>query len=177
MEPAQGAAYRSFRSISARQLHSFSSNTSAFCCISEQVTRYDGPSVPPPDSRRGGHLGAQLADAGWHCSWCFPTFADFRSKAASYSHVEHNTEDVLHREWLQRAVCEGRDLAGRWGEFRHWADMIRHLPGEFVRQRSVVGLPPPLLSTAWRVRFGPMWEYLLPGHCLRRDYVGSYKPL
>lgn len=144
-----------------------------------QVTRFGGVGasmIRPDDTRRGGRYGAQLADAGWHCSWCFPTLADFAVKAASYAHVEHNDESILNRDWLQQAVCEGKDLAGRWGEFRHWEDMIRHLPGEFMRQRTVIGLPSPLLDFYGSKRFGTIWKHLMPGQCMRRDYAGSYRP-
>lgn len=131
-------------------------------------------------SRRGGHAAAQLADAGWHCSWCFRRLSDFAVKARSYAHTEHDSPALLEPERLQRALCQGRDLAGRWGEFRHWRDMLRHaVTGEFERQRSVVGLPRPLLNAALTAGDGQrarLWRHLLPGHCLREDYTGSYVP-
>lgn len=54
-----------------------------------------------------------LADAGWHCSWCFPTISDFQFKMRAYSHADRHEVDketFLSPQHIQQSICDGSDL-------------------------------------------------------------------
>lgn len=53
-----------------------------------------------------------LADAGWHCSWCFRFLADFQFKMTSYSHFDRVTDPVrqLDPKEIQQKICAGQDV-------------------------------------------------------------------
>lgn len=109
-----------------------------------------------------------LADAGWHCSFCFRFLTDFQFKMRSYSHSElgRGREDFFEGEALQRRICEGKDVfelppeaytlkefVGRWGRIkRRWS--TKGVPEEVVRNREKYG-------------------FLLMGGCLREDFNGT----
>lgn len=57
-----------------------------------------------------------LYDAGWHCSSCFATIAEFQTKMSSFSHKSLNTEDNRNPKTILERVRKGKDLFGRQGE-------------------------------------------------------------
>ncbi|KAG0242224.1 hypothetical protein BGW41_004656 [Actinomortierella wolfii] len=57
-----------------------------------------------------------VEDACWHCSWCFATTDQFKNKASSYSHSEHNQPDFRNEKWIVQHVREGKDLFDRPGQ-------------------------------------------------------------
>ncbi|KAJ3323337.1 hypothetical protein HDV06_001857 [Boothiomyces sp. JEL0866] len=52
-----------------------------------------------------------LADAGWHCSFCFSTIKDFEFKMTGYSHSDRVHYDyILDPERIQKVICDGSDI-------------------------------------------------------------------
>ncbi|KAI8375506.1 glycosyl transferase [Blakeslea trispora] len=106
-----------------------------------------------------------LADAGWHCSFCFRTLEEFQFKMKSYSHSDRiRHEGMLALDRIQQIICDGRDIFDMPPESYTYKDMISKL-GAVEPVKSGVGLPAPLLKSSRRYRF------LLPGGCIREDHV------
>jgi hypothetical protein len=61
---------------------------------------------------RRPHFGV-IEDAGWHWSYLGGIDA-LIEKVKSFSHTEANTDAILDRTRLERALREGRDFMGRW---------------------------------------------------------------
>jgi beta-1,4-mannosyl-glycoprotein beta-1,4-N-acetylglucosaminyltransferase len=61
---------------------------------------------------RRQHFG-MIEDAGWHWSYLGGIDA-LIEKVKSFSHTEANTDAILDRTRLERALREGRDFMGRW---------------------------------------------------------------
>lgn len=54
-----------------------------------------------------------LADAGWHCSWCFRTLDEFAQKAKGYSHTDRlgsRGAQLLRPDRIQQTICHGWDF-------------------------------------------------------------------
>ncbi|KPI43177.1 uncharacterized protein AB675_6766 [Cyphellophora attinorum] len=59
-----------------------------------------------------------IGDAGWHCSSCFSTIAEFQAKIRGFSHQEFNHPVFLDPAQIVRRVKNGVDLAEReWEKF------------------------------------------------------------
>ncbi|XP_024544031.1 beta-1,4-mannosyl-glycoprotein 4-beta-N-acetylglucosaminyltransferase-like [Selaginella moellendorffii] len=102
-----------------------------------------------------------LADAGWHCSFCFRTVADIAFKMRAYSHADRVTRpDFLREERIQDLICSGRDLFDMLPEEFNYRDLIGKM-GSIPSSYSAVNLPLHLLRNVERFR------YLLPGNCVR----------
>lgn len=126
-----------------------------------QVHRYTGE-----DGAAGyGHSRAtdlKLADAGWHCSFCFRTIDEFVAKMRGYSHADRVTDDaLLDPNRIQRVICEGSDIFGMLPEAYRWKDLIALMDKDPTP--SAVHLPKYLLENSDRFR------YLLPGGCIRES--------
>ncbi|KAI4979357.1 hypothetical protein ZWY2020_016110 [Hordeum vulgare] len=103
-----------------------------------------------------------LADAGWHCSFCFREIAEFAFKMKAYSHADRvRRESFLDPARIQRVVCGGEDLFDMLPEEYTFRDLFKKM-GPIPRSASAVHLPSYLIKNAHRFRF------LLPGGCLRR---------
>lgn len=95
--------------------------------------RYD-ETIRPEDLRTSAHepdLKAQyrvIGDAGWHCSSCFSTIAEFQDKIRGFSHQEFNHPVFLDPAQIVRRVKDGIDLAERKWE-------------AFVKSKAEVDLP------------------------------------
>lgn len=76
-----------------------------------------GPGLAPIASFRRWWNSATLWNAGWHCSSCFSSIAEFRTKMASFSHQGWNTRDNRNAATLVDRVRNGLDLYGRQGEY------------------------------------------------------------
>lgn len=66
------------------------------------------------DNLEYGHGRASdtiLADAGWHCSWCFRTLEEMRLKMLGYSHNDRvrGRKDLLDWKMLRQRVCKGQE--------------------------------------------------------------------
>lgn len=56
-----------------------------------------------------------LENAGWHCTFCFPTLEDMRHKMGTYSHNDRLTNPrLLEEKQLRHRVCTGQDPFGMW---------------------------------------------------------------
>lgn len=54
-----------------------------------------------------------LLNAGWHCSSCFATITETRTKLHSFSHQHWDTAENRNSNVMMKGVREGRDLYGR----------------------------------------------------------------
>lgn len=55
---------------------------------------------------------SMLADAGWHCSYCFPSISDYILKMKGYSHSDRlgGRAELLKPEHIQDTICKGKDI-------------------------------------------------------------------
>ncbi|KAM0722854.1 hypothetical protein Q7P37_001052 [Cladosporium fusiforme] len=120
-----------------------------------EATVYKGVSTLPPNTLRQGLLDdgwapfalwrrwrgrATLLNAGWHCSSCFATVAEMRTKLHSFSHQNWDTEENRNAQVMMARVREGKDLFGRDEEVYEKvqrADM--DLPRYIVEQNAAEG--------------------------------------
>ncbi|KAH6559491.1 hypothetical protein KP509_1Z005400 [Ceratopteris richardii] len=102
-----------------------------------------------------------LADAGWHCSFCFRHIEEIVFKMLAYSHVDRvKSQAFLDPHRVQTVVCEGRDLFDMLPEVYSFKELVLK-SGAIPRSFSGVNLPSFLLNNSDRFKF------LLPGHCVR----------
>ncbi|CAF2082739.1 hypothetical protein HID58_021349 [Brassica napus] len=102
-----------------------------------------------------------LADAGWHCSFCFRRVSEFVFKMKAYSHSDRvRFRRFLNPERVQRVICKGGDLFDMLPEEYTFKDIIGKM-GPIPHSFSAVHLPSYLLENAEKYRF------LLPGNCIR----------
>ncbi|KZV93685.1 glycosyltransferase family 17 protein [Exidia glandulosa HHB12029] len=104
-----------------------------------------------------------LADAGWHCSFCFRYIDEFVTKMQGYSHADRigGVKEILRPSHIQEVICKGKDIFNMLPEAYTYKDLISLMNLE--PSRSMVGLPRFLVQNAQRFRF------LLPGGCKRED--------
>ncbi|KAK1281923.1 hypothetical protein QJS10_CPB22g00211 [Acorus calamus] len=118
-----------------------------------------GPTTRYHHSRQSDLI---LADAGWHCSFCFRYIEDFVFKMTAYSHADRvRWREYLDHERIQRIICNGEDLFDMLPEEYSFKDIIKKM-GPIPRSASAVYLPSFLIENAERFKF------LLPGGCLRQ---------
>ena len=104
-----------------------------------------------------------LADAGWHCSFCFRRISEFVFKMKAYSHVDRvRFKRYLNPERIQRVICKGADLFDMLPEEHTFKEIIGKM-GPIPHSYSAVHLPSYLLENADKYKF------LLPGNCLRES--------
>lgn len=104
-----------------------------------------------------------LADAGWHCSFCFRRISEFIFKMKAYSHYDRvRFSHYLNPQRVQRVICKGADLFDMLPEEYTFKDIIGKM-GPVPHSYSAVHLPSYLLENADKYRF------LLPGNCLRES--------
>ncbi|GAA0186453.1 glycosyltransferase [Lithospermum erythrorhizon] len=104
-----------------------------------------------------------LAEAGWHCSFCFRHISEFIFKMKAYSHFDRvRFTHFLNPERVQHIICKGADLFDMLPEEYTFKEIIGKM-GPIPRSYSAVYLPAHLLEDAEKFRF------LLPGHCLRES--------
>ncbi|WOK99526.1 beta-1,4-mannosyl-glycoprotein 4-beta-N-acetylglucosaminyltransferase [Canna indica] len=102
-----------------------------------------------------------LADAGWHCSFCFRTIEEFVFKMKAYSHAERvRQSSFLEHSRIQKIICRGEDLFDMLPEEFSFREMIRKM-GPIPKSASAVHLPSYVLANAEKFKF------LLPGGCSR----------
>ncbi|PIN22941.1 Beta-1,4-mannosyl-glycoprotein 4-beta-N-acetylglucosaminyltransferase [Handroanthus impetiginosus] len=104
-----------------------------------------------------------LADAGWHCSFCFRQINEFIFKMKAYSHVDRvRFSHFLNPKRVQRVICKGADLFDMLPEEYTFKEIIGKM-GPIPHSYSAVHLPAYLLENADEFKF------LLPGNCLRES--------
>ncbi|KAI8588167.1 glycosyl transferase [Geranomyces variabilis] len=115
-------------------------------------------------SRAGDDL---LADAGWHCSFCFRQLADFIFKMTAYSHADRvRSAGQLDVTRIQRIVCEGSDIFGMLPEAYSYRELWTKW-GKLDKSASAVYLPRHVVENKDRFAF------LLPGGCQRPSSSSS----
>ncbi|KAK0536471.1 hypothetical protein OC834_001186 [Tilletia horrida] len=102
-----------------------------------------------------------LADAGWHCSFCFRSISDFVFKMSSYSHSDRlfgnkNYKDFLKPDVIQHKICTGEDVFGLLPEAYTWAELLWRWNGA-SQSSSAVYLPKAVVEDSAKFKF------LLPG--------------
>ncbi|CAL1697134.1 unnamed protein product [Somion occarium] len=104
-----------------------------------------------------------LADAGWHCSFCFRTLDEFVLKMKGYSHSDRIGGDVslLSHERIQRVICEGKDIFNMLPEAYSYKDLLAWMTPE--PSKSVIGVP------LYVLRNPDKFKFLLPDGCLRES--------
>ncbi|KAL3649804.1 hypothetical protein CASFOL_006207 [Castilleja foliolosa] len=104
-----------------------------------------------------------LADAGWHCSFCFRRINEFIFKMKAYSHVDRvRFSHFLNPKRVQRVICKGADLFDMLPEEYTFKEIIGKM-GPIPHSYSAVHLPAYLLEEADEFKF------LLPGNCARES--------
>ncbi|XP_059657837.1 uncharacterized protein LOC132304261 [Cornus florida] len=104
-----------------------------------------------------------LADAGWHCSFCFRRISEFIFKMKAYSHFDRvRFSRYLNPKRVQRVICKGADLFDMLPEEYTFKEIIGKM-GPIPHSYSAVHLPSHLLEKADKYKF------LLPGNCLRES--------
>ncbi|GAA0160637.1 glycosyltransferase [Lithospermum erythrorhizon] len=104
-----------------------------------------------------------LADAGWHCSFCFRLISDFVFKMKAYSHTDRiRFAHFLDHDRIQDIICRGADLFDMLPEEYTFRDIIGRM-GPIPHSHSAVNLPSFLYDSADK------YEYLLPGKCKRQS--------
>jgi beta-1,4-mannosyl-glycoprotein beta-1,4-N-acetylglucosaminyltransferase len=102
-----------------------------------------------------------LADAGWHCSFCFRTIKDFVFKMKAYSHADRvRQQSFLNPERIQKIICNGEDLFDMLPEEYTFRDLFNKM-GPIPKSASAMHLPSYLIENADNFKF------LLPDGCLR----------
>ncbi|MCO5551200.1 hypothetical protein L7F22_004699 [Adiantum nelumboides] len=77
-----------------------------------------GPRRAQASATRTAQNGNEmLAASGWHCSYCFRTIAEFRTKMLAASHVERllhrpNRASLTLSSTIQFKICKGEDCMG-----------------------------------------------------------------
>lgn len=120
-----------------------------------EATVYRGEETLLPNSLRQGLLDegwapfafwrrwrdrASLANAGWHCSSCFATVAEMRTKLHSFSHQNWDTKENRNAEVMMERVREGRDLFGRVDQVYERVERSdMDLPGYVLEQNEAEG--------------------------------------
>jgi beta-1,4-mannosyl-glycoprotein beta-1,4-N-acetylglucosaminyltransferase len=106
-----------------------------------------------------------LADAGWHCSFCFRYISDFIFKMQAYSHADRvRYSSYLDPVRIQDIICHGRDLFEMLPEEFSFKELIGKM-GSVARSFSGVHLP------AYLVENPQKFPFLLPGNCTREVEV------
>jgi beta-1,4-mannosyl-glycoprotein beta-1,4-N-acetylglucosaminyltransferase len=102
-----------------------------------------------------------LADAGWHCSYCFRTIPEYAIKMQGFSHADRiaGRVNLLDPKRIQETICKGKDIFGMLPEAYSYVDLLSQM--NLQPLKSAVGLPRYLIEHAEKFRF------LLPGGCVR----------
>lgn len=104
-----------------------------------------------------------IANAGWHCSFCFRNLSDFVLKMTGYSHADRvRRRDFIDLSRIQRLICRGDDLFDMLPEEYSFRELFKKM-GSIPRSSSAVHLPAYLIENAEKFKF------LLPGGCLRHQ--------
>ncbi|XP_016447144.2 uncharacterized protein LOC107772165 isoform X1 [Nicotiana tabacum] len=124
------------------------------------VHRYQSGKTRYAHYRQSDYL---LADAGWHCSFCFRRISDFIFKMKAYSHNDRvRFSHYLNPKRIQDVICRGTDLYDMLPEEYTFKDIIGSM-GPIPHSYSAVNLPSYLLENP------DNYKYLLPGNCKRED--------
>jgi beta-1,4-mannosyl-glycoprotein beta-1,4-N-acetylglucosaminyltransferase len=110
-----------------------------------QATYYRGSETILPVNLRNSDGGIQplikldtadLWNAGWHCSSCFSTIEELRTKLSSFSHQWMNAEEYRNRDRIASYIRQGKDLWDRVGEVYNRIDNNQDVPKILLDQRE-----------------------------------------
>ena len=103
-----------------------------------------------------------LADAGWHCSFCFRYISDYTNKMKHYSHRDRvtNPKYQLNPNVIQEKICAGIDVFDMYPEAYSFSELFQKM-GPYKQSSSLIGLPAYLINNPRR------YSFLLPGGCKR----------
>jgi len=104
-----------------------------------------------------------LADAGWHCSYCFRSLSEYIVKMKGFSHADRiaGRLNLLEPKRIQDTICKGKDIFGMFPEAYSYVDLFSQM---YLKPlKTAVGLPRYLLENSSKFRF------LLPGGCVRES--------
>jgi len=103
-----------------------------------------------------------LADAGWHCSYCFRSLPEYIVKMRGFSHADRiaGRLNLLDPKRIQDTICKGKDIFGMLPEAYSYIDLFSQM--NLQPLKSAVGLPRYLIENSAKFRF------LLPGGCVRQ---------
>ncbi|KJA28953.1 glycosyltransferase family 17 protein [Hypholoma sublateritium FD-334 SS-4] len=104
-----------------------------------------------------------LADAGWHCSYCFKTLPEYILKMQGFSHADRiaGRVNLLDPKRIQDTICRGKDIFDMLPEAYSYLDLLSQMSLQPLK--SAVGLPRYLIENSDKFRF------LLPGGCIREQ--------
>ncbi|PPQ66306.1 hypothetical protein CVT24_007303 [Panaeolus cyanescens] len=113
--------------------------------------------------RHSKAVDVMLADAGWHCSFCFRTIPEYALKMKGYSHADRiaGRINLLDPKRIQDTICKGTDIFGMLPEAYDYVDLLAQMNPK--ASKSAVGLPRYLIENGEKFRF------LLPGGCKREE--------
>lgn len=80
-----------------------------------------------------------LWNAGWHCSSCFASVAEMRTKMHSFSHQKWNTANNRELDTIVDRVRNGKDLFDRVGEYYDKIENNLDVPPYILEQHSQSG--------------------------------------
>jgi len=104
-----------------------------------------------------------LADAGWHCSWCFRYIEDMQFKMKGYSHNDRVKGDYqLLPERITKHTCGGSDIFDMFPEAYSFHNLYVE-SGGVQKATSFMNIPDYLILNADR------FSFLLPGGCARKS--------
>ncbi|KAH8118856.1 glycosyltransferase family 17 protein [Phellopilus nigrolimitatus] len=134
-----------------------------------------GAGAPATYYRHSLSTSTALADAGWHCSYCFRTLPEYTAKMRGFSHADRIGGDLrlLDERRIQKVICKGADIFGMLPEAYSYGELLAQM---YIQpSRSAVHIPRFIVENAERFRF------LLPGGCIREgrshDRSHRLKPL
>ncbi|KAI5121181.1 hypothetical protein M0805_005982 [Coniferiporia weirii] len=122
-----------------------------------------GP-TPPTYYRHSLSTPIALADAGWHCSYCFRTLPEYTEKMRGFSHSDRigGDEGLLDDRRIQSVICKGEDIFGMLPEAYSYGDLLTQM--YLQPSRSAVHIPRYALEHAER------FQFLLPNGCVREGH-------
>jgi beta-1,4-mannosyl-glycoprotein beta-1,4-N-acetylglucosaminyltransferase len=115
----------------------------------------------PADYTHSRSTDILLADAGWHCSFCFRYLNDFIFKMSGFSHADRiHSSSILDKTRIQKVICEGTDIFDMIPEVHSFQDLFAKWR-PLTKHHSTLGLPQYLIEHASN------YSFLLPGGCMR----------
>ncbi|WWC90503.1 uncharacterized protein L201_005439 [Kwoniella dendrophila CBS 6074] len=127
-----------------------------------KVTTYTGKdeSLNYNHGRKSDYL---LGGSGWHCSFCFETLSQIKTKMLGYSHNDRARNPALvETDRLRETVCQGKDPFDMYPEAFTFKDIIAQ-SGKPKKSNSFTDIPKALKNNPDRLC------YLLDGGCERPE--------
>ncbi|KAF7315182.1 Glycosyltransferase family 17 protein [Mycena indigotica] len=103
--------------------------------------------------RHGQSGDTVLADAGWHCSYCFRFLSEYVVKMRGFSHADRIAGRIhlLDPARIQGTICKGKNIFGMLPEAYNYVDLLSQLSLEPLK----TGVHLPLFLVEQAERFKP----------------------